>query len=203
MVNPQEEEIKERLMRGETFIEIGRALTIGRKKVSRIAQSIGFVPTHKQTLVERLEKKLKPSGTCLLWTGNVDGGGYGVITHKGTIYKTHRLAWSEHYKQPIPLGMYVCHTCDNKRCCNPEHLFIGTPRDNALDMVAKGRHGLQNGKGVRTGEANPSAVLTAEAVEAIRVLHNLSWSKEKLARAFSISASQIRNITSKKHWKNT
>lgn len=57
----------------------------------------------------------------------------------------HRLAWEEAFG-PIPAGMCVLHTCDNRACVNIDHLFLGTYQDNALDMVAKGRHGKPESK---------------------------------------------------------
>ena len=51
----------------------------------------------------------------------------------------HRFGWSSFYKQSIPKGMFICHTCDNPACQNPHHLFLGTPMDNMVDKVKKGR----------------------------------------------------------------
>lgn len=77
-------------------------------------------------------------GGCLLWAGSRDLNGYGRIRKAGTNYKAHRLAY-EQFKGTIPIGMEVCHSCDNPPCVNPDHLFVGTTKDNALDRQAKGR----------------------------------------------------------------
>ena len=65
--------------------------------------------------------------------------GYGMIRVGGRTVTAHRAIW-EISRGPIPAGMLVCHMCDNPACCNPEHLFLGTAKDNALDMMRKGRH---------------------------------------------------------------
>ena len=64
------------------------------------------------------------------------------ITLDGKQMKAHRWAYQS-WVGPIPEGMVVCHRCDNPPCCNPAHLFVGTVRDNVLDMIAKGRHAQQ------------------------------------------------------------
>jgi hypothetical protein len=64
--------------------------------------------------------------------------GYGRMTVDHRMANAHRVSY-ELFVGPIPLGMFLCHHCDNPPCCNPEHLFVGTPLDNTLDAKAKGR----------------------------------------------------------------
>ncbi len=72
---------------------------------------------------------------CWEWTGPVTGSGYGKIGHT----TTHRVAWRS-LNGPIPDGLFVLHSCDNKICCNPAHLRLGTAKDNAADRDSRGRH---------------------------------------------------------------
>lgn len=76
---------------------------------------------------------------CWLWTGSITTCGYGQINIKYKRYLAHRLSWNVH-NGAIPKGFFVCHKCDNPPCVNPDHLFIGTHRDNMQDMLKKGRH---------------------------------------------------------------
>lgn len=64
--------------------------------------------------------------------------GYGLSHRKGKTTPAHRIAYEAAHGE-IPAGMFVCHKCDNPPCCNPAHLFLGTPQDNVDDMMAKGR----------------------------------------------------------------
>lgn len=98
-------------------------------------------------LPDRFWPRVDKSGDCWLWTGARMKNGYGVVWLAepiGRMGLVHRVAW-ELTNGPIPDGLFACHRCDNPPCCNPDHLFLGTVRDNALDMVAKGRsigHGI-------------------------------------------------------------
>lgn len=76
---------------------------------------------------------------CWLWIGRRDANGYGRIKVRQVLTWAHRISWWIHAGVPAN-AMCVCHKCDNPQCVRPDHLFLGTHRDNALDCVAKGRH---------------------------------------------------------------
>ena len=79
-------------------------------------------------------------GGCWLWTGSLSDDGYGCTgaRYTGTTLRANRVAY-ELYVGPIPPGKQVLHSCDNRKCVSPEHLFLGTLQDNMDDMWAKGR----------------------------------------------------------------
>ncbi len=76
---------------------------------------------------------------CLGWVGQIGTTGYGVININGRMLGAHRVAWALAYGE-IPPKVFVCHRCDNPKCVNVEHMFLGTNADNVADMVTKGRH---------------------------------------------------------------
>jgi DNA-binding transcriptional regulator YiaG len=90
--------------------------------------------------------------------------------------------------------MHVLHTCDNRDCVNPSHLFLGTNRDNVRDRVLKRRNGDH------TGIKNGRAKLTVEQVNVIRTEYQPRASYQKFARRFGVSASTIRNVVKGRNW---
>lgn len=126
-------------------------------------------------------------GACWTWTGVVDASGY---ARYGKKQKAHRLSWEIHFG-PIPRGtgyhgVCVCHRCDNRRCVNPGHLFLGTHADNIEDMDRKGRRAHAR------GSLNPFSKLSEDDVAAIRQKYAPGvTTHEELAREFGVTKAAI------------
>lgn len=122
--------------------------------------------------------------------GATNNKGYGVLMRRPRHWLAHRYIYTQH-KGPIPDGMHLCHTCDNPLCVNPDHMFIGTAKDNMQDRERKGRgadrHGSKNGK----------TKLTVETVHAIRAAEGTT---RDLAKQFGISPAQLNKIRNRKVW---
>jgi len=76
---------------------------------------------------------------CILWTGSRTTNGYGGLTFRNRAWQAHRASWVVHHGR-IPRGLLVCHRCDVRSCINPDHLFLGTQKENMADKVAKQGH---------------------------------------------------------------
>jgi len=153
----------------------------------------------KTFLDERIWPRTDRASNCWEWRGARTKAGYGVIKlgprHSPNLY-VHRLVF-EAFNGRIPDGAYICHRCDNPRCCRPEHLFLGDARINNQDAASKGRT-----KGPHlTGETNPSAKLTAADVAEVRHLLHQGATGVELAARFGVSKSTISNIRKGQTWK--
>ena len=97
----------------------------------------------KGTPLDRfLDRVQKQESGCWVWTGANNGLGYGVMRLGLKQVYAHRFSY-EQFVSPIPDGLCICHKCDNPRCVNPDHLFLGTQKDNMQDCSRKGRCGPQ------------------------------------------------------------
>lgn len=139
------------------------------------------------------------AGECWPWVGSVmPTTGYGQIKIARKNYTAHRLAWRLTHGDIASDGSYhglcVCHTCDNRRCVNPSHMFLGTAHDNKRDAVAKMRHSH--------GELVNTAKLTESEVSAIRSLYASGISQPKLGLQFGVQQSTISQIVRRATWRH-
>lgn len=148
----------------------------------------------EQGLLRKIERRvsLDPSG-CLNWTGSTDSYGYGQMKWRGRTRLVHRLAYWIFGNKP-PTGLSVLHTCDNRRCINPNHLYLGTQRENMRDMVVRRRFADVS------GENNPRAKLTSRDVLEIRnaVSHKFNHdgaTHSDIAKRYGVSKSTIDQIS--------
>ena len=144
---------------------------------------------------ERFLRFVVKTDACWKWSGKKNNG-YGVLSKgskKDGYFLAHRFSWELHNKQSIPDGMFVMHKCDNPECCNPEHLIIGTPKENTQDMIAKGRRRLVAPLGAENGKS----VLNEEKVKFIR---SSDLSHAKLARLLEVSLNCVRGVRIGRTW---
>ena len=146
------------------------------------------MPPKAKPLSDRFWSRVERKGPddCWEWTGSRLPCGYGQIQTLSRVpARTHRLSW-ELANGPIPDGLHVLHKCDNPPCVNPSHLFLGTPKENSDDKIAKGRQGEPRRP---KGENNHESVLTDNGVRYLRAQVSSGRSCADLARELGVSAS--------------
>ncbi len=131
---------------------------------------------------------------CWYWVGSTDDLGYGRFSYS-TENKAHRAAFRI-FKGDIPQGMKVLHKCDTRCCVNPEHLTLGTQKQNMQDMVAKGRNRCVP----QHGEKNPMSRLTRAQVEEIRRRVAEGETQRSMCAIFNVSPMTINRIVRKESW---
>lgn len=143
-----------------------------RQEAIKLAQAA--VQAKAPTLERRFWSKVHrlSDDVCWLWTAAVrrKDEGYGAFYLNGRHQPAHKVAWMLTNKREVPAGMVVCHSCDIPGCCNPSHLWIGTPQQNDADRVAKGRQ--------CRGSKQKYAKLTESQVLCVRLLDQMFGLKE-------------------------
>lgn len=162
---------------------------------------------NQATFQSHVEKLATECG-CWIWTGCERGKGYGVIDFgKGGLIAS-RIAYALRFGC-APEGVLVCHRCDTPSCVNPDHLFLGTHKDNRVDSVQKGRVPVGDDHWanrmpelVSRGEKNGMAILTEEVVRNIRKRREEGSTYDQLSAEFRTSRSNVCFIVRRETWRH-
>lgn len=154
---------------------------------------------HKLTKEQRFRKDISDfwrnvhvvPESCWDWLACLDGCGYGDWRRQG-FRRAHRFSWWLH-NGPIPHNLWVLHKCDNPGCVRPDHLFLGTPKDNTRDMISKGREADQK------GEKHWGVKLNADKVREIRLLFS-KFRNGEIAARYGVDAKTIYDIRHGNNW---
>lgn len=156
-------------------------------------------------LKQKFLQKVEITDNCWIWKGgkrNLKRDSYGALKFNNLKMDAHRVSYML-FKGEIPSGMYVCHTCDVRLCVNPDHLWLGTPSDNAIDAYKKGRMIPPKGRKFENGNTPVTCKLSKEQVLKIKELlsiNNLTCSK--IAKQFNVKETVIRDISCGRTYKN-
>lgn len=123
-----------------------------------------------------------PGSTCIEWIASKNAKNYGVVSINRKLQLAHRLSWAIYNNQEIPKGLVIRHDCDNPSCVNPNHLRLGTQKNNMEDRMQREKY-----------QANIK--LDDDTIRQIRLLHaNYDYSQSQLARAFNTTQQHVRRI---------
>lgn len=147
-----------------------------------------------------MNKDDKPTTECVLGPGE-DGSGYGRVHIKGKRYMAHRAAYCQAHGLSFDdiKGRVIRHLCDTRRCINPDHLEVGTQKENMADMVRRRRNGKL------LGEAHHSAKLTSAQVLEIRATYrprSREFGTNALAKKYGVGSGRIHKIVTGRAWKH-
>jgi hypothetical protein len=171
---------------------------------------MGWTRTIEETLLRGIDWGSCAAGlSCWLWKGATDKDGYGLIkrwkgNHRnGTrvsvgIFRAHREMLTLKTGKPVPLDKLALHTCDTPGCINPDHLFIGTAKDNVRDKIRKGR--LRPPYGRLSKDPSRGLKLTGDQVKEIVSMVSSGTSRRQAAHHFGINPSTASRIVNRKRW---
>jgi DNA-binding transcriptional regulator YiaG len=144
--------------------------------------------------------KTDSADECWEWTASKDAKGYGYFYKEGRggMARAHRISY-ELNLGPIPAGLLVCHKCDNPGCINPNHLFLGTDKDNSDDKMKKGRFK----KVYQRGEKNGQSKLTGDQVKEIRARLAAGEAQPLIAAEYGIAQSTVSKLNRAARWGHT
>ena len=150
-------------------------------------------------LEERFWSKVNILGEddCWEWQAGSRGGRYGAFRFRRKTIDSHRMVWYL-LNGEFP-ELLVCHSCDNNKCCNPKHLFLGTYKDNHDDMVSKNRKTKRFPKGTSIWTCKLSE---KDVLEIRKKYKSGKYTQKELAKKFNIARTTVSNITKNVSWKH-
>lgn len=158
---------------------------------------------YEKRVLKRSLKRTKKEGACLVYSGCKGETGYSRIFFYGVCRGGGRvtlICYSKKWPKP---EIQACHTCDNRACINPKHLWWGTIKQNSQDMAKKGRNWLQKNPEARQGELHPLCRLSKEDVLYIRKLYSTKFFYQRfLGEIFGISQTHVHQIVTKTRWRH-
>lgn len=154
-----------------------------------------------KTLEQAFWAKVQKAGAdeCWPWTGAAGPSGHGQLRFRKKHTRATAVAWKFAHGDWPPTGKHLCHKCDNPPCCNPAHLFLGTPKDNMQDCIDKGRFRFL---APRRGVLNNKARLTWELVAEVRRRYSASETISELARLLGFARSTLREVVNGRNWQS-
>lgn len=181
---------------------------------SRCSQEAAIVAKSTPSLIspksiERFWNKVDMSAGqsgCWLWTGRIHtASGYGTVSFTANrvkkVHQAHRIAYAIAAGVIVPGDLSVCHSCDNRRCCNPSHLWLGTHQENMRDRDQKGRHYRGGAHVPLRGAQCARAKLTEQDVISIRRRYKRGvYGLKRLANDYGVHAMTIKAIVTGKSW---
>lgn len=149
------------------------------------------------SLSERISPFIEKTDSCWLWTGDLNRAGYGRFIYGGKRWTAHRASYQVYIGDlpPVERGTKCCvlHRCDNPRCANPDHLFLGSQADNMRDKAEKGR-----AIGAHPGEKHHCAKLTRVQVDMIRAEPER---KQEWIKLFGVARRTVEDVMKMKTWR--
>ena len=154
------------------------------------------------SLKDYLKKRvdIHPISGCWNWNASLNSYRYGSAYFKGTREMAHRASYRE-FVGEIPIGMNVCHKCDNTKCINPDHLFIGSQKDNVMDAVKKG-HYKGRPQSFNKGENHIMAKLNNADIFQIKNGIRTGMRTKDLSALFGVKPCTISDIKYGRRWKH-
>lgn len=141
-------------------------------------------------LIKRFLSKVKKTKYCWVWIASKNKDGYGWFRYNNRMLGSHRISWLI-FIGKIPKNLRVLHKCDNPSCVNPEHLFLGTQKDNVQDCIKKKR--FKNNQ----GETNPNCKISNEDI--VFIYNNKNLGRTYFAKKFNVHPCYISSIFSKRN----